>query len=636
MEQPVDFEGLKANGFDVKKFFEDQGWMGYFEMLNGPVYPILVKDFWPRCDIIEQVDADREYKNKVDEDPVNNKGKSRSDLGLREFKETEIRSGVSGSEIILTQSNIAQMLKLPNTGTFKSFTPATGKKSAYVERIAQECYIEEDATPTNKVRDMKETQRLLARIMFGSFFPREGGTDQLSWDHRHFIYFLTVGRKMNLAAYIFNHMCKCIRSAQNPLKKTPQIAYPRLLSEIFNQCGLVNRICQAEAYDLLEEKRASFINGNTLVNMKLASSRNLKYPTHPLLERQSRVHASDNNVVLFSNESKEVILEYMRLMKEEGVVITGADIANVTPEDKQKKRKRIMKVKQEKAVEAKTTGNTSASGAEASQVKSSEEKKVTEPEATASEVKTAKEKGKVVKKPRTKKRAERRKLIIDEGSEESAEESLVLKRKRTAEASSEKVQQASEPMKTDADTEILNDTQFRVSYISGNEPEPSHPKLPEAPPVTNPELAKICNNILKRMKSLYQLRYSFTEPYLYLEAWESLRNNINSDLNKIQNGDLNELLDFQRKTRDWVRGVNDEFETAQLKKKGRLSIPNNFFDEDIVKSEIWKDNLGLLDSDLNMHLKFSLQPKTLFVKKDFVENPTFESFKAEVKEELSA
>ncbi|MCI64005.1 hypothetical protein A2U01_0085262, partial [Trifolium medium] len=57
--------------------------------------------------------------------------------------------------------------------------------------------------------------------MFGSFCPREGGADQLSWDHRHFIYFLSVGRKMNLAAYIFNHLCKSIRSAQNPLKKTP-------------------------------------------------------------------------------------------------------------------------------------------------------------------------------------------------------------------------------------------------------------------------------------------------------------------------------------------------------------------------------------------------------------------------------
>ncbi|MCI34743.1 hypothetical protein A2U01_0055964, partial [Trifolium medium] len=73
LEQPVDFESLRANGFDLKKLFEDQGWMNYFDMLNGPVYPVLVKDFWPRCDIFTQEDADREYEFKVAEDPENNR-----------------------------------------------------------------------------------------------------------------------------------------------------------------------------------------------------------------------------------------------------------------------------------------------------------------------------------------------------------------------------------------------------------------------------------------------------------------------------------------------------------------------------------------------------------------------------------
>ncbi|MCH97945.1 hypothetical protein A2U01_0018943, partial [Trifolium medium] len=160
--------------------------------------------------------------------------------------------------------------------------------------------------------------------------------------------------------------------------------------------------------------------------------------------------------------------------------------------------------------------------------------------------------------------------------------------------------------------------------------------LPKAPPVTNPELAKICNNIILRMKHLHQLRYSFTEPYMYLDTWETLRNVINDDLNKIHNGDINELLKFQKSTREWVQEVNKEFESAQLKKKGRLSIPNNFFYESTVTNQVWRENLGLLDNEPNMHLKFSLEPKTLFVKKEFVENPEFEAFKAEVKEELSS
>ncbi|MCI77847.1 hypothetical protein A2U01_0099117, partial [Trifolium medium] len=27
MEQPMDFESLHANGYDVKKLFQDQGWL---------------------------------------------------------------------------------------------------------------------------------------------------------------------------------------------------------------------------------------------------------------------------------------------------------------------------------------------------------------------------------------------------------------------------------------------------------------------------------------------------------------------------------------------------------------------------------------------------------------------------------
>ncbi|MCI86263.1 hypothetical protein A2U01_0107543, partial [Trifolium medium] len=34
---------------------------------------------------------------------------------------------------------------------------------------------------------------------------------------------------------------------------------------------------------------------------------------------------------LFSNEPRDVILEFMRLMKEEGIIITGDDIAKVSP-----------------------------------------------------------------------------------------------------------------------------------------------------------------------------------------------------------------------------------------------------------------------------------------------------------------
>ncbi|MCI20922.1 hypothetical protein A2U01_0042085, partial [Trifolium medium] len=92
------------------------------------------------------------------EDPVNNKNKSTKDLGLRDFKETEIRSGVSGSKIILTQSNIAQMLKLPNKSVFKSFTPATGRKSSYQEKAAVDKITGHTSASGAEVREAKSTE----------------------------------------------------------------------------------------------------------------------------------------------------------------------------------------------------------------------------------------------------------------------------------------------------------------------------------------------------------------------------------------------------------------------------------------------------------------------------------------------
>ncbi|MCI48948.1 hypothetical protein A2U01_0070191, partial [Trifolium medium] len=91
---------------------------------------------------------------------------------------------------------------------------------------------------------------------------------------------------------------------------------------------------------------------------------------------------------------------------------------------------------------------------------------------------------------------------------------------------------------------------------------------------------------------------------------------------------MDELMVFQKNTKAWVEGVNKEFETAQLKKKGRL-LTDDFFEETTVTNQIWKENLGILDSDLSMHMKFSLKPKTLFVKKDVMDISEFDSFKAE-------
>ncbi|MCI85428.1 hypothetical protein A2U01_0106707, partial [Trifolium medium] len=54
------------------------------------------------------------------------------------------------------------------------------------------------------------------------------------------------------------------------------------------------------------------------------------------------------------------------------------------------------------------------------------------------------------------------------------------------------------------------------------------------------------------MRNLHKLRYSYTGPYQYMEVWEALRNDITKDLDRIQNGDMNELFAFQKNIKEWV------------------------------------------------------------------------------------
>jgi len=52
-ESPVDFASLKRNGMDLESLIIVQEMFPYFEMLNGPTYVTLVKDFWVRAEVYD-------------------------------------------------------------------------------------------------------------------------------------------------------------------------------------------------------------------------------------------------------------------------------------------------------------------------------------------------------------------------------------------------------------------------------------------------------------------------------------------------------------------------------------------------------------------------------------------------------
>ena len=75
-ENPVDFESLAYHGCDIKRFYEVQGLMNYFSMLNGPTYKTLVRHFWVRASAYDKAASKLEEQEKLLIDP-SLKGKTR-------------------------------------------------------------------------------------------------------------------------------------------------------------------------------------------------------------------------------------------------------------------------------------------------------------------------------------------------------------------------------------------------------------------------------------------------------------------------------------------------------------------------------------------------------------------------------
>jgi hypothetical protein len=180
----VDFESLRVNGVDIKDLFYDEQWENYFEMLNGFVYYDLVKNFWNKAYVYDKAAADEEVRKKIEKDS-SLRGKTRVQMGLRPFKGKEIRSNLVGIEVVITQEHIAKMLGLDNEGELINQYKVGSK---FAESI------KEDLFPANtslaefgKAKFMKKEFFVAFRIFMASIVTRDGGTDTISWAHKHFI-----------------------------------------------------------------------------------------------------------------------------------------------------------------------------------------------------------------------------------------------------------------------------------------------------------------------------------------------------------------------------------------------------------------------------------------------------------------
>jgi len=117
VESLVDFASLKRNGMNLDALMAAQHFFPYFNMLNGPTYVKLVKDFWVRAEVYD-VDAAKVEELQVVARDASLRGKTRKEMGLEPFRQTEIRSAVMGIPITITEKVIAKACRVAPSGRF--------------------------------------------------------------------------------------------------------------------------------------------------------------------------------------------------------------------------------------------------------------------------------------------------------------------------------------------------------------------------------------------------------------------------------------------------------------------------------------------------------------------------------------
>ena len=81
----MDFASLKRNGMNLESLITVQEMFPYFDMLNGPTYVTLVKDFWDRAEVYDVEAALAEEDEAMIRNP-SLRGKTRQEMGLKSFR----------------------------------------------------------------------------------------------------------------------------------------------------------------------------------------------------------------------------------------------------------------------------------------------------------------------------------------------------------------------------------------------------------------------------------------------------------------------------------------------------------------------------------------------------------------------
>jgi len=210
-------------------------------MLNGPTYENLVKHLWVRASVYDKHAAKSEEAEKVLIDP-SLEGKSREEMGLEPFVDTEIRSSIMGVPVFINHKIIAYVIGRASKGNFKDGLH-NKKKSPWNDVVNETMF---NSKKKGSYNNLSMETKMMLKIQNENLLPKGGGSDQPSLEHRVFLHFFLKKEKANVPKYIFKHMIKTFKESQ--LINRAWILYGKLISEIFNQGGLLRGLSETRGF----------------------------------------------------------------------------------------------------------------------------------------------------------------------------------------------------------------------------------------------------------------------------------------------------------------------------------------------------------------------------------------------------
>ena len=169
-----------------------------------------------------------------------------------------------GILVFISEDTIAKACRRVAEGSFEE--NLDNKTSPWIEVVNMNMF---NNTKKGKYCDIQKEHKMLQKIMTECLLPKGGGVDQPSLEHRVFLHFIITLEKANVPKYIFNHMLWSLKESQD--KSRSYIPYGRLLSEIFQQGGILKAVKQSKIINdhQLGTMTGRCINGSTLKHMKM-------------------------------------------------------------------------------------------------------------------------------------------------------------------------------------------------------------------------------------------------------------------------------------------------------------------------------------------------------------------------------